>query len=88
MIELLTGPYKGTLYTYDWVRLSEESSLSIAKLSFNYTIIRNTRFTNDPQFEHYAGDVLQSILNAHDSKIGKLNGSKSTKANTTVIHTR
>ena len=71
MVELLTGPFKGTIYSYDWVRVSEESELGVVKLSFNYTVVRNTHFQNDSKFKQYAGDVLREILSSPGSKIGK-----------------
>jgi hypothetical protein len=89
MIELLTGPYKGTVYSYNWIRVTEEAALGVAKLSFHYTIIHNTKYQEDPKFQHYAGDILKSILSNKDSRIGNLsqqhNGSQSTEISSSVV---
>jgi hypothetical protein len=91
MVELLTGPFKGTVYSYDWVKVTEEPSLGIAKLSFHFTIIHGVKYQNDSAFHHHAGDVLRSIMISKEPRIGKLNelnnGSKSTKADSTILHT-
>jgi len=71
VIELLTGPFKGTVYSYDWVRVTEDPELGVAKLSFNYTILHNTKFMNDLKFHQHAGDILREILLSPGSKIGK-----------------
>jgi len=74
MVKLLTGEFAGTLYSYEYVRVTEEPSLGVAKLSFNYTLYSRSDVSNNPRFQHYAGDLLTGILSSHDAKIGKLNG--------------
>ena len=84
----MTGPYKDTVYSYDWVKLTEESDLGVAKLSFNYSVIHNLKFEKDPGFEKHIGDVLRSILASPGSSIGKkaLHDRKSTEAHSSQFH--
>lgn len=74
IVKLLTGEFTGTLYSYDYVRLTEEPSIGAAKLSFNYTLYSRSDVSNNPKFHHYAGELLSGLLASQDAKIGKLNG--------------
>jgi hypothetical protein len=86
LIKLLTGPYAGIVYSYEYVSVTEEPMLGVAKLSFNYTLYSHTHVSEDPRFRHHAGDVLKEILLSKDANIGNLNGSQSTKASTTGVY--
>lgn len=89
-VVLLTGPFKGTTYFYDWVKVSEQPEFDALKLSYHLTVLHNRHLENDSKFQQYAGDVLREILSAPDYKIGKqtfnnLNGNKSAENNTSSI---
>jgi hypothetical protein len=70
IIKLLTGEFAGALYSYEYVRVSEEASIGAAKLSFNYTLYTRLDVSNNPKFHHYAGDLLAELLSSEDAKIG------------------
>lgn len=86
LIKILSGSYAGTVYSYEYVSVTEEPALGVAKLSFNYMLYSHTHLSDDPRFHHHAGDVLKSILLSKDANIGNLNGKQSTKVSTTGIH--
>ena len=76
-IKLLTGNWKGVIYTYGTVSIKEDKENDVAILEFQFKIDEcpegiesDSLMTNEP-FMNYIGDILSSILEQNEYKIGK-----------------
>lgn len=82
-VKIITGPYSGTIITYDRVSLTEPTSGNeSAKLSFRYVV--NESYLDEEElssseFIQYLGELLEYILwssiEKENFKVGKINAS-------------
>lgn len=76
-IKLLTGIWKNVIYTYGTVSITEDEDKNYAKLQFQFKIeecpddINDDDLMKNESFKNYIGDILASILEQHEYKIGK-----------------
>jgi hypothetical protein len=78
-VKLLSGRYKGIVYTYNSVSLTEEKHQGklVGKLSFVYeiesvtTVFTKAALISSPAFHTHIGKVLESIIGDNTFKIGK-----------------
>lgn len=76
-IKLLTGNWTGVIYTYGTVSIKEDKENDVAVLEFQFKIDEcpeaidsDSLMANEP-FKNYIGDILSSILEQNEYKIGK-----------------
>lgn len=76
-IKLLTGNWTGVIYTYGTVSIKEDKENDVAKLAFQFKIeecpegIESDSLMTNESFMNYIGDILSSILEQNEYKIGK-----------------
>lgn len=82
-IKIITGPYAGTIVTFNNVMLTEPTSGDeSARLSFHYVVNESYLDEEDltsPEFERYLGELIEYLLwssiEEKNFKIGKINAS-------------
>jgi hypothetical protein len=76
-IKLLTGNWTGVIYTYGTVSIKEDKANDTAVLQFQFKIdecpeeIDSDSLMTNESFKNYIGDILSSILEQNEYKIGK-----------------
>jgi hypothetical protein len=76
-IKLLTGNWTGVIYTYGTVSIKEDKANDAAVLQFQFKIdecpeeIDSDSLMTNKSFKNYIGDILSSILEQNEYKIGK-----------------
>jgi hypothetical protein len=75
-VKLLTGEYSGVIYTYGQVKITEDEERDTARVVFQFKIEEVSEhitidLNKDPIFKDYIGDLLCSILEENEFKIGK-----------------
>lgn len=76
-IKLLTGNWTGVIYTYGTVSIKEDIQNDVAVLEFQFKIdecpenIDSESLMTNESFMNYIGDILSSILEQNEYKIGK-----------------
>ena len=82
-IRQLSGPFKDVIIQVIWLKLTEDQSLGMARLSFNFEIekcptsFKPETLKTNPEFITRIGDTLSAILSTQAVKIGNLeNGTR------------
>lgn len=76
-MKLLTGNWTGVIYTYGTVSIQEDKENDVARLEFQFKIdecpegIDSESLMTNESFMNYIGDILASILEQNEFKIGK-----------------
>ena len=61
-IEILTGDFEGTQFTFGTVKVNEDEENEIATLSFDYTVHNNDKLEKNEQFELVLEKIMNDIL--------------------------
>ena len=61
-IEILTGDFEGTQFTFGTVKVNEDEENEIATLSFDYTVHNNDKLEKNEQFELVLEKIMNNIL--------------------------
>ena len=61
-IEILTGDFEGTQFTFGTVKVDEDEKNEIATLSFDYTVHNNDKLEKNEQFELVLEKIMNNIL--------------------------
>jgi hypothetical protein len=61
-IQLIDGPYEGTVYQYGAVKLNADEQKDQLTISFEYSIIHGEGVKDLQEFRQYIGDILQEII--------------------------
>lgn len=80
-VKLLTGPYIGVIYTYGNVKIQEienDNGETQGHLSYAFKITEPGLFSiedlrSNENFKNYIGQILETILNSQEIKIGDIN---------------
>lgn len=61
-IEILTGDFEGTQFTFGTVKVNEDEENEIATLSFDYSVHNNDKLEKNEQFELVLEKIMNNIL--------------------------
>lgn len=61
-IEILTGDFKDTQFTFGTVKVNEDEDNEIATLSFDYTVHNNDKLQKNEDFELVLEKIMNNIL--------------------------
>lgn len=61
-IEILTGDFKDTQFTFGTVKVNEDEDNEIATLSFDYTVHNNVKLQSNKDFELMLEKIMNDIL--------------------------
>jgi len=71
-IKILSGEFKGVIFHFEHVKLTENPEVGNATLSYLYKLdFMPANLNQDSSFQHQLGDILTSIISRKDIKIGK-----------------
>ena len=61
-IEILTGDFEGTQFTFGTVKVNEDEENEIATLSFDYSVHNNDKLEKNEEFELVLEKIMNNIL--------------------------